>query len=139
MLKTALKHHAINQFSAQTFDKPRHRARKPEIVPTEEELEAYLNEATQFTKGLRAELDVPHGNVVVVVIVVFMFHLFNPLPDMPILGPFNSTAKKDMMAKIYKNRDTVICLSRKHCGKRKNCSLQAISPFPTMFSKAVCC
>ena len=24
---------------------------------------------------------------------------------------------------------------RKHCGKRRNCSLQAISPFPTVFSK----
>ena len=22
---------------------------------------------------------------------------------------------------------------RKHCGKRRNCSLQSISPFPTMF------
>ena len=25
--------------------------------------------------------------------------------------------------------------SRKHCGKRRNCSLRAISPFPTVFSK----
>ena len=24
---------------------------------------------------------------------------------------------------------------RKHCGKRRNCSLRAISPFPTVFSK----
>ena len=23
---------------------------------------------------------------------------------------------------------------RKHCGKRRNCSLRAISPFPTVFS-----
>ena len=38
------------------------------------------------------------------------------------------------------NGDIIICLSRKHCGeKRKNCLLQAISPFPTMFLKAVCC
>ena len=35
--------------------------------------------------------------------------------------------------------DTVISLSRKHCEKRRNCSLRAISPFPTMFSKAVGC
>ena len=27
---------------------------------------------------------------------------------------------------------------RKHCGKRSNCSLQAISPFPTVFSKELC-
>ena len=27
---------------------------------------------------------------------------------------------------------------RKHCGKRRNCSLRAISPFPTLFSKDLC-
>ena len=27
-------------------------------------------------------------------------------------------------------------MGRKHCGKRRNCSLRAISPFPTVFSKA---
>ena len=26
-------------------------------------------------------------------------------------------------------------IARKHCGKRRNCSLRAISPFPTVFSK----
>ena len=26
-------------------------------------------------------------------------------------------------------------MDRKHCGKRRNCSLQAISPLPTVFSK----
>ena len=52
---------------------------------------------------------------------------------------FNSAANKDMMAKIWTNGDTIICLSRKHFGKRRNCSLQLISPFPTIFSKAVYC
>ena len=28
---------------------------------------------------------------------------------------------------------------RKHCGKRRNCSLRAISPFPTVFSKDLNC
>ena len=28
---------------------------------------------------------------------------------------------------------------RKHCGKRRNCSLGAISPFPTLFSKELFC
>ena len=32
--------------------------------------------------------------------------------------------------------ERVIQTSRKHCGKRRNCSLRAISPFPTVFSKA---
>ena len=30
-------------------------------------------------------------------------------------------------------------MGRKHCGKRRNCSLRAISPFPTVFSKDLCC
>ena len=63
---------------------------------------------------------------------------FNPLPDMPILGSSSSAVNKDMMARIWMNGDTIICLSRKHCEKRRNCSLRAISPFPTIFSKAVC-
>ena len=28
-------------------------------------------------------------------------------------------------------------MDRKHCGKRRNCSLQAISPFPTVFSEGL--
>ena len=31
----------------------------------------------------------------------------------------------------------VIQTVRKHCGKRRNCSLWAISPFPTVFSKGL--
>ena len=63
----------------------------------------------------------------------------NPLPDTPILGSSNSASNKDMMSEIWTNGDTIIRLSRKHCGKRRNCSLLAISPLSTMFSKAVCC
>ena len=29
-------------------------------------------------------------------------------------------------------------MGRKHCGKRKNCSLRAIYPFPKVFSKGLC-
>ena len=61
----------------------------------------------------------------------------NPLPDMPILGSSNSAANKDMMSKLWANGHAIVWLSRKYCGKRRNCSLWAISPFPTMFSKAV--
>ena len=63
---------------------------------------------------------------------------FNPLPDMQISDSSNSAANKDMMSKIWTNGDTNILLSRKHCGKRRNCSYHASSPFPTKFSKAVC-
>ena len=41
--------------------------------------------------------------------------------------------------KYWQNGDKILWLSRKHCGKRRNCSWRAISSFPTMFSKAVCC
>ena len=63
----------------------------------------------------------------------------NPLPDMPILGSSSSAANKGMMSKIWTNGDTVNRLSKKHCGNRRNCSLQAISPFPIMFPKVACC
>ena len=33
----------------------------------------------------------------------------------------------------------VFQMDRKHCGKRRNCSLRAISPFPTVFSKGLYC
>ena len=33
----------------------------------------------------------------------------------------------------------VFQMGRKHCGKRRNCSLPAISPFPTVFSKDLYC
>ena len=32
---------------------------------------------------------------------------YNPLPDMPILGSFNSAADEDMMSEIWINRDTI--------------------------------
>ena len=63
----------------------------------------------------------------------------NSLPDMPIINSSHSVGNKDMMSKIWTNGDTVTWLGRKCCGKRRNCSLRAISSFPTMFSKAVCC
>ena len=47
-----------------------------------------------------------------------------PLLDMPILGSSNSAANQDMMSKIWTNGDTIFRSSRKHCGKRRNCSLR---------------
>ena len=67
------------------------------------------------------------------------FSFFNPLPDMPILGSSNSAANKDIMSEIWTNGDTIIFLTRKHRGKRRNYSLRPISPFLTMFSKAAYC
>ena len=36
--------------------------------------------------------------------------------------------------RIWRKCKKVIQMGRKHCGKRRNCSLRAISPFPTVFS-----
>ena len=41
--------------------------------------------------------------------------------------------------KFDDNGKKVIQMDRKHCGKRRNCSLRAISPFPTVFSKDFYC
>ena len=38
---------------------------------------------------------------------------------------------------IWRKWRKVIQMGRKHCGKRRNCSLRAISPFPTVFSKGL--
>ena len=38
---------------------------------------------------------------------------------------------------IWRKWQRVIQTGRKHCGKRRNCSLRAISPFPTVFSKGL--
>ena len=38
---------------------------------------------------------------------------------------------------IWRKWQKVIQTSRKHCGKRWNCLLRAISPFPTVFSKGL--
>ena len=37
---------------------------------------------------------------------------------------------------IWRKWKKVIQTGRKHCGKRRNCSLRAISPFPAVFQKA---
>ena len=39
--------------------------------------------------------------------------------------------------KIWRKSQKAIQTGRKHCGKRRNCSLRAISPFPTVFSKGL--
>ena len=41
--------------------------------------------------------------------------------------------------KFDKNGGKGLQTGRKHCGKRRNCSLRAISPFPAVFSKDLHC
>ena len=44
---------------------------------------------------------------------------------------------KSLQFQIWRKWQKVIQTGRKHCGKRRNCSLRAISPFPTVFSKGL--
>ena len=41
--------------------------------------------------------------------------------------------------KIWWKWQKVLLKGRKHCGKRRNCSLRAMSPFPTVFLKDLYC
>ena len=66
--------------------------------------------------------------------------LLNPLPNMPISGSSSSATNKDMMSKIWKMGVQLPAGVENIVGKGGEIALlRAISPFPTMFSKAVCC
>ena len=45
----------------------------------------------------------------------------------------------DNTLKFNEDGSKFIQMGRKHCGKRRNCSLRAISTFPTVFSKDLYC
>ena len=65
----------------------------------------------------------------------FLFYLLNkPFPKRQILDSLKMKEFADDNLKFDENGT-----GRKLCGKRKNCSLRAISPFPTEFSKDLYC
>ena len=45
----------------------------------------------------------------------------------------------DDIFKFAENGEKVPLKDRKHCEKRRNCSLRTISPFPAVFSKYLYC
>ena len=53
--------------------------------------------------------------------------------------PFQLKEFADDNFKLDENGRKYVQMGRKHRGKRRNCSLQAISPFPTVFSKDFYC
>ena len=63
----------------------------------------------------------------------------NPFPKRQILDSSKLKELADDNCKFGKIGRRVIPTGRKHCGKRRNCSLRAISPFPTVFSKDLYC
>ena len=60
---------------------------------------------------------------------------FQPFPKRQILDPSKLKEFADDNFNFNENGRKFIKVGRKHCGKRRNCSLRAISPFTTVFSK----
>ena len=47
-------------------------------------------------------------NLILMCTFSFSTDSFNPSPEMPILGSYNSVANKDMTSEIWENGDTII-------------------------------
>ena len=60
---------------------------------------------------------------------------FNPFPN----DKFKTSKLKEFADDNFRFNENgrVFEMVRKHCAKRRNCSLRAISPFPTVFSKGL--
>ena len=82
-----------------------------------------LHTCTTQSQFLTTVKDKNFQDLMIIIILSFFRHVFypikdvHPLPDKPNLGSSNSAANKDMMLKVWTNRDTIIWLSRKHCRK----------------------
>ena len=63
---------------------------------------------------------------------------FNPFPNDKFYTLPNWKCLQTTISNIWKWKK-VLQMDRKHCGKRRNCSLRAISPFPSVFSKDFYC
>ena len=62
-----------------------------------------------------------------------------PLPKRQILDSSKLKQFADNNCKFDKTGIKSIQMGRKRCGKRRNCSIRAISPFPTVFSSDMYC
>ena len=68
---------------------------------------------------------------------LFNLHVLTPVSRRQILDSSKLKDFADDNLKFEEKRLRVIQTGRKHCEKRRNCSLRAISPFPTVFSKGL--
>ena len=71
--------------------------------------------------------------------IISNFIFLNPFPKQQILDCSKLKEFADDNFKFVGNGRKLSKTGRKHCGKRRNCSLRAISPFPTVFSKGLYC
>ena len=64
--------------------------------------------------------------------------MINPLQDDKVKTPPNWKSLQTTVSNLMKMAESYpIQTGEKHCGKRRNCSLRAISPFPTVFSRGL--
>ena len=66
------------------------------------------------------------------------FCFLNPLPNDKFYTLPNWNSLQMTISNLWKWKK-VLEMGWKHCGIRRNCSLRAISPFPTVFSKGLYC
>ena len=72
------------------------------------------------------------------ILLLLLFFQFNPFPN----DKLDSSKFKEFVDdnfELEENGEKLSRKDRKRCGKRRNCSLRAISPFPTVFSKDFYC
>ena len=65
--------------------------------------------------------------------------MFNPFPKLQILDSSKLKEFADDNFKFDGKDKKVLEKGSKRCGKRRNCSLRAISPFSAVFSKDLYC
>ena len=73
---------------------------------------------------------------------ICIYSLFGQGLTLPVCKTTTSNSSKmkelaDDNFKFDENGRKVLQTGRKHCGKRRNCSLQAISPFSTVFNSVI--
>ena len=72
---------------------------------------------------------------------MYLQSIFNPscFAELDLLRLPDSKSLQTTILNLIKNGQKVLQKHRKHCGKRRNCSLRAISSFPTLFLKDLFC
>ena len=70
---------------------------------------------------------------------MLLISVFYPFPKRQILDSSKLKEVADNNFKFYENDIKFSKRVEKHYGKRRNCSLRAISPFPAVFSKDLYC
>ena len=110
----------------------------PKVYRLVKSLPAFSPFPTMFSEGILPRMTIGIQNCVVLMIWILLNSMFEPIPKRQI-RLFQTDGVCRRQFKINKNWQKVLQMGRKYCRKRRNCSLRAISPFPTVFSKDLFC